>query len=1095
MTGQFTAQELTHEIQRLSLPSLVYDSTDVARAHKLAVVGEVALRNRMEAFLRFHCGGPVAVTYQSDATPEITFQRHDVEVAGRRLQRGGYQTGEYLLDRLFAVAPSGQQCVLFRCPLRLADKTAWTHLQAASQMLLYPWEYGCRSVSITHLVVDGAVFSALRALLHRHHARAVATFCSTLAAGEATIHRLCSWFVASQCVTHGAHNSFKAAMKDNLGDQQLKTMWGIIEGLRTCHTTLMAFARSFVASRIVYRDWSLENGDRMWRMLCFESDIVEKLCHLQLRCKDGAILVAEEFRDDPTVVDQVVDLMTLCFRWRKWTDSRWLSMGDSARSLLTSIILGIEPLIEYAISGGHGPYYLAKAKHMSSEVKQLTVKCAVVSFVADAVLGVLLTDDRLPRMYAAIEQEIESEVQFVQNIPFGVWAFVADVTGLQTLAIRSEAVHGALITAAALRSQYASVLELPWSLCSSASVSDSLDALIAGPEPTEAVTWSVWQLCRAGYSRSEVEEALSLMANLPWSQVSTEQGHSAASVVMKKHRMYGQQMLQTRSMMRQLAVLFNECPEQRKLEQCRKALAKLGRAQPHKLGGRQVFIGQLITVATELQSGQSSEAAIGKLIVARSGERWRALTEEQRNSMRARASVLVAEKLQALEEKTQKAKKAIRAQRDVVEEQRQPGPVRVGACRFTGAEVDLFAAAVSEKSFRGLNLQEYRARLFEAIGPPTLLAQQELMVFDGPQKVDHRPVPDWLEFVAHRRDFFARCIFRLQDTDGSMRYFAFLHAIQAPRIRVAWLPLVADQDAEWFDIALEFHAGAHHPEWQWSFRFSPGEFLWSHLTDEFNGDPDLSVLMDVCYFDGQRLGSSSQWWCWDDIVNMLRTASAKPRAQKSAASDKPALGGALREHPWLQDVFAPAHAGSAHGHGRSGGADQGQASGSGDQAEGVGDGERQLAAVDPDDVFGELMSRRMLWAADHPEPEEHFGTTLRGGAWSAARSGEAVDSVRFFALSAQAKDFCERHQLARTSNFSVRMYGEEVCALLGRVWMARMSFLMDRAASSPGQRLQPAELEGFMPPAGEVADVRARCLSAVNNRLDGILALKPGYMV
>ena len=103
--------------------------------------------------------------------------------------------------------------------------------------------------------------------------------------------------------------------------------------------------------------------------------------------------------------------------------------------------------------------------------------------------------------------------------------------------------------------------------------------------------------------------------------------------------------------------------------------------------------------------------------------------------------------------------------------------------------------------------------------------------------------------------------------------------------------------------------------------------------------------------------------------------------------------------------------------------------------------------------------------------------------------------MRFFALSAQAKDFCERHQLARTSNFSVRMYGEEVCALLGRVWMARMSFLMDRAASSPGQRLQPAELEGFMPPAGEVADVRARCLSAVNNRLDGILALKPGYMV
>jgi hypothetical protein len=176
----------------------------------------------------------------------------------------------------------------------------------------------------------------------------------------------------------------------------------------------------------------------------------------------------------------------------------------------------------------------------------------------------------------------------------------------------------------------------------------------------------------------------------------------------------------------------------------------------------------------------------------------------------------------------------------------------------------------------------------------------------------------------------------------------------------------------------------------------------------------------------------------------------------------------------------------------------------GDEAENAGDVERQPAAVDPDmyeeavdpDVYEEVSQKRMLWAAEHGQPEEHFGSTLRGGAWTAAHSGQAVDSVRCFAKSMEAREFCQQHRLAKTATFSLRLYSDEVCALLGRVWTDRMSFLMERVASAPDaeQRLLPADLEGFRPLEALVADLRARGVGAISKRLDGILALKPGYL-
>lgn len=1089
--------DLVADLQRLSQPSLRYSTSEVGYAHRLAMVGAAFLRNRMHVFMTDAAGAPIAVSYQSDATPEIVFEREDIIIGPRRYHRGGYRTSDFLLDRFFATVPSGRQCVVFRAPMRLEDKTAMTHLTAAEQLIMYPWDHGCDSISIFHVVVDGALFTSLAGLLHRHHARSLERRCASSSSGEATLYRLSSWFVSTQCVNHSSHNSFKAGMRENFADDKsMKSMWGIIEGLRTCYSTLMCFARSWIAKNLVFLDWDLEHGYTMWTMLCMESEVADKLVALQLRCIGGRIFVSEDFRDDPDVTEKIYEVMVLVFRWRRWTDSRWLSVGDSARSLLSSILLGIEALVGYAIASGHSTYYLACAKSISDDVKRLAVKSSMVSFVADAVLGVLLTDDRLPVVHKSIEQEIASEVHFVLDFPTDVWCFIADATGLRFLALRSDAMSGTLVAAAALQSHFAIAHELPWSLCASDDIRSALCAFLAGPQPTQSVAWSIWQLGSVGYSMDELTLALQLMRNLPWSQVSTEQGHSAASCIMKKHRMYGQEMLQTRSLLRQLAVLCNEDLEQKKLEECRKSLAKLDRRRPRRAGGPQVFLSEMLTVATELTvSDLSNHVAVGRRIVARAGQRWHSLTQVQRERYDIKARLMAAQRVEELEKQRDEAKEAIRKQRSRCEEaQKEVGPMRVGRCRFSDAELASFAAALSEPNFGAHSLKQYRAMVAAPVPPPGALAQEDLMRFPGQQALEHRPVPQWLAFVAKHRYFFRGCVLRLAMGDTPPLHLLFLHAILAPRICVAFLPLTPIGEADDFALALDLHSGAFPDAWGHSFRFSPSEVVWSHMTGDLASDYDLSVLTDVCLFDSDWLGSESQWWSWDIVVAKLQGETLQPGAKAAAkAPHRPRpTAEVLEQHPWIQDVFARP---PAEGHCRGGGGGSRSRPSHAHDEQLENDMSEDQVAGEVEDVFAIVQARRAQWAAEHGDGVEHFKTSLRGGAWTAANMGDAVDVLRCAVATAEAKDFCRTHQLGQSGSFSLSLYGEEVCALLAEVWVSRMTFLMETAWSRGDrtQRLTPADLEGFA--AGPIADdLRARGSAPTTRRLNSILALKPGYL-
>ena len=67
-------------------------------------------------------------------------------------------------------------------------------------------------------------------------------------------------------------------------------------------------------------------------------------------------------------------------------------------------------------------------------------------------------------------------------------------------------------------------------------------------EPIDQTSWKFWRLLKLGYSRDKLLEGLSVLSRGSWSTSVTEQGHAAASGLLKLHRMYGDRTVQDRAL-------------------------------------------------------------------------------------------------------------------------------------------------------------------------------------------------------------------------------------------------------------------------------------------------------------------------------------------------------------------------------------------------------------------------------------------------------------------------------------------------------------------------------------------------------------------
>ena len=155
-------------------------------------------------------------------------------------------------------------------------------------------------------------------------------------------------------------------------------------------------------------------------------------------------------------------------------------------------------------------YHIHGFGRLDEEMKTFMTLTAMCSYVSDSFLAAMLEGDRVPARLAALEEGLMEELEYVANLPMGVYSVVAEACGCSMGTLRSECIAAATISAGfitytALRVAH----ELPWSLCVG-DVATNLDKLASGLEPREATSAKLCRLVKLGHNRNQLVKGVQL---------------------------------------------------------------------------------------------------------------------------------------------------------------------------------------------------------------------------------------------------------------------------------------------------------------------------------------------------------------------------------------------------------------------------------------------------------------------------------------------------------------------------------------------------------------------------------------------------------
>lgn len=336
------------------------------------------------------------------------------------------------------------------------------------------------------------------------------------------------------------------------------------------------FLRPIVSSGFLGKDW------------------LPLFCDLQVRWSGGKLLVAGRHRGRENLIDILLMVLMKVWHFRRFSEGRFVTMGKASRKLLLSLSLGLEHLVSYIKGAGESQYVIGGfSKHKSPEVMTMTCLIAMGSRVADTALAMTMIDDRLPLVLPAIQQAIVDELSNIVATPALVWESLGELSGRPAAKLRSDTLMAAVTSAGYIHGQMRPAQRGVWSLLPGHRRAN-LQRLAAGDPPTDdVVLWKIFEMMRLGMSEDTALDGLQLLSRCSWFTTAEEQGHVAASSLMKLHREYGTATLQCRSMMIQARSMFAESKDERKLKALRGRLAKVKKHNVNYITGRQVFLRHL----------------------------------------------------------------------------------------------------------------------------------------------------------------------------------------------------------------------------------------------------------------------------------------------------------------------------------------------------------------------------------------------------------------------------------------------------------------------------------------------------------------------
>ena len=342
---------------------------------------------------------PMLFTYSSDGTPVMTKTRISVQsgVSGKsaKVRRVGGQSEEFLLQLAFIRFRDDLGRVhtlpILRDPLPLTEgKSSWAVFGCLQDFFPSLRDLGHQGVLIEHFSFDRALFTPLRRMVLQQQAISRSLRASSQDSTLKTLERLLHWTVFTGCACHDVHNSLKWSMWSFFhSDQVLKDMFVVIASLRNSYSMLYDHLGIWLGHivKAVERPVPAQVLQEVYTALGVEPAEAESLAELGLIFVEGHLQVSASAAEESNLVERITGLVLHVWRFVQFTDSRWVTVGRSCRTLTASLLLGLGNLVE-AIqrSPKYSNFHIGGFSKLSDQVRLFGLVASLASHPADSVL-------------------------------------------------------------------------------------------------------------------------------------------------------------------------------------------------------------------------------------------------------------------------------------------------------------------------------------------------------------------------------------------------------------------------------------------------------------------------------------------------------------------------------------------------------------------------------------------------------------------------------------------------------------------------------------------------------------------------------------
>jgi hypothetical protein len=1093
------ASNLSKQVLELATPHRVLSSQDVSKAAKLCEVVKQYLTNKAKSVVAAASGRAVLFSYGSDGTPMLTRACFKSTLGGHTVRRYAGKSVEFLVERGFVKTSDGVGepivASLARDPVPLLHgKTAWHMFPPACAFFPLLQRLGHAGIAVSHYCFDRAVFDPLMEKLRQRHAMYHAVQRQNPASDWTPVQECLDWVVGTPCANHDCQNALKWSLKAVLDEedtaQVVHALHIAIASVRNGFDLLHAHLGAFVGETLDFWEGDQETPEdtsyQFWLCLGVDAEIAQILAGLNLFWSGDKLRVARRCREDPMLLEKITHCILHVCRFKQFTDSRWITVGDSSRSLLAAMCLGLGGWVRYTRKDPRASdFYLHGFTHLQPRVLLYCAVGALASPVCDAVLMELLDDDRLAKRAGEIMEIMGNEIQWLAGgINNHTWVRLASVVGACPPArLRHITVVAACTIGAFLHKRlFSAALSLPWRLASG-DILANLDRLASEEQPVEPTAAKIHRLLRLGYNRHALALGVERMADARWTTTVQEQGHGSGAAMRKAHSTYSQETIAVRAMLHMVRPLFQEPSLNPKLAQAERKIARLGQKSPNKVSARQAFFSDLVAAAKEgAKSAGPPAQSWYRDLMRKHGRLFEALPRAEKELYEARAADMRRASEEALQEEVAHVMAQQRLTRERLSEEavQKKQMLLVSSCRLSQEDFEAVAVMYNSPSFSKPAVAAMREKAQVAPVPPSPELQAQLAAFPGRAPCKQVPTAEWCKEVCRHREHFKGCaIVTVNGNDEGQTAFLFLMAFQRP-FWAAFVPM--------FPVHHALPAmPAQCPSFSQSLSELPS-FQFEAVIGEVVFDSavfaqsqaDLHVLPHCLVLEGGRVVSNGSLCPFGEFVENLGPPPAPPKQQGTAPEQdvenpapEPTDPKLDISYAWLRQYAAEDSQEPENS------VSEPSASSSPPPAKQP----SYLSEEEVQEAFALLEAKRAEWRRELSTTPENFKTSIAGGAWSMASKGLAADSVKAAASGSAAKDWRRRYGFPQAASFAYKKYTEKVATALALYWCQRLQYFFDLSKALP---------EGYAYTEGDVQG--APGVEEVSRLLEDVVRTSPDWL-